>query len=68
MFNHANIGFNRKAKWNRIVFRTVHPSQLVSAHVRTKMELPICMCTRLDIPVFFRTRLEIVKEIMRTGG
>ena len=68
MFNRSDIGFNRKAKWDRIIGRVRHASQFMSANVHTRLEFPVCLYTRVRASVYFRTRLEVVKELVRIGG
>ncbi len=37
MFNHVAKGFNRTAKWNRIVFKVRHYTEPINVHVRTRI-------------------------------
>lgn len=71
MFNRAGIGFNRTAKWNRVIIRTmypVYPVQAMPINVRTMVNLSVPVHTGLGITTSLRTRLYIVQDIMRVGG
>lgn len=68
MFNRAGIGFNRTAKWNRVIIRTMYSVQAMPINVRTMVNLSVPVHTGLGITTSLRTRLYIVQDIMRVGG
>lgn len=68
MFNRVNVGFNRKARWGRVIISPHRVLRFSPVYVRTNYDIYSDITTMIDAPLFIRSRLSIVKDFIKTEG